>query len=133
VSERADIRDVRNDVRGFFVTLRCRGCGESFERYLRTLAGLALGEYACPACRQVQRMEPEAFLDAVRRAFAEVDAETACALADAAAGIAERWHRAPELAELLSHRGVALGPPTERELHALFLRGLQRGGGGDPG
>ncbi len=117
---------MRSDVLGFYVQIRCRACDERFERFQPMLAGLCFADHVCPACGHGEAVRPEDVLARLAEAVPETAALGAQALSEAASRVAEGWHASPALAALLVHRGVPLGPPTERELLPLFVRGLQR-------
>lgn len=117
---------MRSDVLGLFVEICCRQCGERFERFQPMLAGLCFGEHACSTCGTVEPVRPEDILARLAEVVPETNEFGGPALARAASQIAEGWHATPPLERLLVYRGVRLGPPTERELMPLFVRGLQR-------
>ena len=121
-----EILEIRPDVRGIWVTLRCMRCERVFERPQTTLGGVPVGRHACPACGVAGAIRPEQFLAALERLLPPLPDREVTRLTEAATVLTESWHRTPDLADLLSHRGIDLGPPTERALAPLVGLGLWR-------
>ena len=119
------ILDVRPDVHGAFATLAC-GCGARFERYQPTLAGVGVGQHACPGCGSTVHVHPEEFVAALADVLPEDDPNLATELTERASATAESWYCEPGLAGALVHAGVELGPPTERALLSAISLGILR-------
>jgi phage FluMu protein Com len=115
---------LRGSVLGLYLTLECPGCGQAFEGYQPTVAGMAVGRHECPRCRLVTEVTPDDLETALpqfapSRSFVEMAALTA-----EAAHLAENWYRTPPLDQVLGWQGLNLGEPAERWLAAFFVQGL---------
>lgn len=110
---------------GCGLDLLCSACGQTFVVRQGTLGGVVFGHHACPACRTEFDLFPDEFTAAVARVFPVALAEGARA-ADVATQLAQSWHRSHAFRELLSYRGVDLGPPTERELLGILSEAIER-------
>jgi len=115
---------LRGSVLGLYLTLECPGCGQAFEVYQPTVAGMAVGCHECPRCHLVSEVTPDELETALTqfaptRSFAEMEALTA-----EAAHLAENWYRTPPLDQVLGWQGLNLGEPAERWLAAFFVQGL---------
>ena len=108
-----------------WVAIAC-ACGARYERYQPTLAGVGVGQHACPACGSSLWVDPEEFVAALANVLPENDPALATELTERASRIAETWYRDPGLASALVHRGVELGPPTERALLSTLSLGILR-------
>jgi hypothetical protein len=118
------IVDLRPTVVGTYVSLRCSACEHEFESYQPTVAGLPVGEHTCPECSVSCVVSPEDFEVALAGYLPGGSVQHMTELTEEATRIAETWHRPEALANLLTYRGVALGPATERELLASITLGL---------
>ena len=123
---------LRADILGIYVTLRCPLCAMTFERYQPTVAGIPIAEHRCPGCQARLEISPEKIQAAFAVFLPDEAIEVLKEITAEATRVAETWHRSPELSDLLTHRGVDLGAPTERELLHLISEGLvlQRSGRG---
>ncbi len=119
-----EIVDVRPHVAGVDVTIRCRVCGHTFDRYQPTVAGAALGRHICPQCQAVYEVWPEEFIKVLDRFLPPRDFEEMLRMNEEVTRIAGTWYQAKPMASLLTYRGVNLGEPTERELAAFITQGL---------
>lgn len=127
---RASVVSVRPAVNGVFATLACHDCGARFERYQPELAGVHVGAHPCPACGAEALVTPAGFAAAIREHLADLDVEQMFALTTEASRVARAWYRAPDVAALLRHRGVELGPPMELYLVPIVVGGLLAGARG---
>lgn len=109
---------------GCTLTLRCSACAHVFEVEQDGIGGVAFGHHACPGCAAEHAVWPDDFAVAVVRAFGRDLGETSRE-AEVATALTESWHRAPVFRALLQHRGIDLGPPTERELLGCISEGLR--------
>ncbi len=121
---KANILGIRPALEGVYATLRCVQCTQTFETFVATVAGLALGRVNCPDCTAIYEITPDNFLLALemflpiknRKEIAEFNRE--------ANQIAESWYRVSILSKILSYRGINLGEPAERALFPSISLGL---------
>jgi transcription elongation factor Elf1 len=118
------ITSIRGDIRGPYVSLECQRCGTEFEGYCPSLAGLPLGRFACPQCQTVYEIETDEYMQALDKYLPVMDWDDWNMITEEASRVAETWYRVPVIADLLTHRGINLGEPTERCLVGLISTGL---------
>lgn len=123
-SEEAEITGMRPFIHGLYITVRCRNCGTSFERYQPTVAGIAVGKHACPQCATLYEVQPVGVIEAMDRLIPRRSVQELARVTEEASRVCESWYRAPPFAEVLSFEGVNLGEPAERELLSFISQGL---------
>ena len=128
MSHAAEIRNLRPDIVGVFVTLACPQCSHSWEAYQPTTLGVAFGSHPCPKCAAVLTVSPEEFATALDGFWAEPSREEMIALTNEASRVTEDWHRAEPFASALTYRGVNLGEAAERFLVSHVTLGLRAAG-----
>ena len=119
-----DITGLRMITDGLWITLRCLAGGHAFERYLTTIASVAIGRYECPQCHIINEVWPEDFEAALDRYLPTRSMDEIIQLTEEATRITETWYRVEPLNELLNYHGVNLGEGPERELVAFVVQGL---------
>lgn len=124
----AEIRNLRPDIVGVFVTLACPQCSHSWEVYQPTVLGIAFGSDSCPKCSALLTVSPEQFESALDSFWAEPSREEMIKLTNEATRVTEDWHRAEPFASALTYRGVNLGEAAERFLVSHVTLGLRGAG-----
>ena len=121
-----DVVALRPVVTGIFITLSCRNCGNQFESYQPTVAGLGFGQHVCPGCQTVYEFGPEDLQSALDMFFPHCKLDEMLQIKKEGSRIARAWHQDGHLADLLNYKGINLGQPTERVLLSFILTGLFR-------
>ena len=125
---KAEIRNLRPDVVGVFVTLGCVNCGHEWEAYQPTSLGLAFGSHQCPQCSARCAVSPEEFAAALDHYWPEPSRKEMIGLTNEATRVTEDWHRVEPFASALTYRGVNLGEAAERFLVSHVTLGLRAAG-----
>ncbi len=121
---RLSIAGVRPELTGLVLQLEC-SCGQKFEVYQATVAGLAFATHACPGCSATIEVGPEMFEEALERALAKRSLDDISRLNAEATRIVESWYRQPPFCEALKYRGLNAGEPAELGLLPHVLQALE--------
>jgi lambda repressor-like predicted transcriptional regulator len=125
----AEIRNLRPDILGVFVTLGCPKCAHGWEAYQPTSLGISLSTHQCPNCSAKSLVTSESFGRALDRFWPEPSREEIVALTNEASRVTQDWHRNEIFANALNYKGVNLGEASERYLvsHVTLGLGLPNG------
>ena len=119
-----DILSIRMERDGSWFTLRCTGCGHTFETSVTTIGGIAVVQARCARCNTVNEVWPEDYKAALERCLTQKSPGDMGKLTSEATRITENWYRCEPLRQLLEYEGVNLGEGAERELMAIVVQGL---------
>lgn len=120
----AEIRNLRPDILGVFVTLACPKCAHGWEAYQPTSLGVSLATHRCPCCNTMSSVTPESFGRALDQFWPEPFREEIVALTNEASRVTQDWHRTEIFANALNYKGVNLGEASERYLVSHVTLGL---------
>lgn len=120
----AEIRNLRPDILGVFVTLTCPKCAHCWEAYQPTSLGISLATHRCLQCATTSLVTPESFGRALDQFWPEPTHEEIVALTNEASRVTQDWHRTEIFANSLSYKGVNLGEASERYLVSHVTLGL---------
>lgn len=121
---KTNIFDIRPALEGVYVTLRCVLCTQTFEAFLATVAGHALGRFKCPDCAAVYEITPDDFLRALEIFLPVKNRKEAAEFNRHTNKIVESWYRQGTLAKIFTYKGINLGEPAERALFPYISLGL---------
>jgi len=120
----AEIRNLRPDILGVFVTLACPKCAHVWESYQPTNLGISFATHRCPNCSTTSSVTPESFGRALDEFWPEPSREEIVELTEEASRVTQDWHRTEIFANALNYKGVNLGEASERFLVSHPTLGL---------
>ena len=110
---------------GVYITLLCEKCDCTFKSYQPPVAGVAIEHHECPKCKSIIKIFPEDFEIALNNILPTKDFHNVKHLILEASKIAESWYRTEPFSQILEHRGLNLGEPTELGLFSDITQGLE--------